>query len=141
GLSFIQSILFSFMINSGGFAHLLTASGGGEAADSLEKIKDQLVGTPSYEFLLGGFERIFAFVLQLGLSMLVLYAVKTRRLVFLVYAILIHAVVDFLAVMSGYWKINAFVTEGFLCIIAILSVVYLTVTYKREKEQTNPISE
>ena len=54
-----------------------------------------LIQQPAYLYFLGSLERIMALVLQIAFTMLVLYAVKQKKYIFLVYAILFHAFVDF----------------------------------------------
>lgn len=125
GLAIGQSLIFAIMINAGVFEALVQSSGGGDAAAALTTIKEQLVGQPSVSFLMGGFERAFAFALQLALSVLVLYGVRRRSFTFLLYAILIHAVVDFLAVLAVKFNASVYVTEGLLSVVAILSVLFV----------------
>lgn len=124
-LAVIQSIVSAFLINSGAFYQMITAAGGGHATTALQTVKHQLLNTSPYTYLLSGLERVFAFALQLALSLLVLYGVRNRRIVFLVLAILVHAEVDFLAFLAGEFKINVFITEGFLFVVAILAVIFI----------------
>ena len=67
---------------------------------------------PAYLYLLGSLERIMALVLQIAFTMLVVYAVKQKKYIFLVYAILFHALVDFFAALYQTKMINIFVAEG-----------------------------
>ncbi|HEX7065854.1 MAG TPA: YhfC family glutamic-type intramembrane protease [Bacillales bacterium] len=125
GLAIGQSLIFSFMINADVFETMVQSSGGGDAAVALTTVKEQLIGQPSVYFLMGGLERVFAFALQLALSVLVLYGVRSRKLIYLLYAVLIHAAVDFLAVLAGKFGVSVYVTEGLLCVVAILSGVFI----------------
>lgn len=129
-LASVQSIVFALLINSGGFQQMIQATGGGQAAASLQAIQHQLLHTPSYLFLMSGLERVFAFALQLALSLIVLYGVRQGKMVFLLWAIFIHAAVDFLAVLAGKFNINVLVTEGFLCLVAILAVIFVVKSRK-----------
>nr|WGD90442.1 YhfC family glutamic-type intramembrane protease [Bacillus subtilis] len=79
GLSSISLIVYAFAINSGTFEQLLV---NGDVKQALLPIQEQLLHTPSYEWMLGGIERISAIAVQIGLSLLVLYAVKSRRPLF-----------------------------------------------------------
>ncbi|SDN27503.1 Uncharacterized membrane protein YhfC [Fictibacillus solisalsi] len=118
-----QNILMANLINSGGFERLAGAPG--QDPNILMGIKDQLVNTSSYMFLLGGFERIAAFVLQIALSIIVLYAVKSKKPLYLLYAILIHAAIDFVAVLSKSLEWSVWIPEGMLLVIALLSIVFI----------------
>lgn len=123
GVGSIQYITFSFLINSGGFNQVLSTPNAPVAA--LTTFKNHLLHDPSYYYLLGSFERLFAFILQLALSVLVLYAVKKRKAIIFWLAVLIHFIVDFLATLTQSLKLNIFLTEGFLLVIAVLSIVFL----------------
>lgn len=119
-LGSVQTLVFALLINSGDFETLLGTGNG-----AISGLKDQLVNTSSFVFALSGFERIFAFVLQIALSLLVLYAVRHKRMIFLLYAVLIHTGVNFVAGLSQAFGLNIFLVEGFLCIVAILALVFI----------------
>jgi uncharacterized membrane protein YhfC len=123
GFGAIQALLFVGLINSGHFSEVLEQSG--DAAAQLKTAKDQLVGTHSYMVLLGVFERVSAFVLQLGLSMLVLLAVRKKRVVLLLGAIFAHAAIDFVAVLGQRLDFSPFLIEGLMLIVAILSIIFV----------------
>lgn len=95
GLSSISLIVYAFAINSGTFEQLLV---NGDVKQALLPIQER-AHTPSYEWMLGGIERISAIAVQIGLSLLVLYAVKSRRPLFLLYSILLHALFNVPAVL------------------------------------------
>ncbi|MFC0187218.1 YhfC family intramembrane metalloprotease [Fictibacillus aquaticus] len=119
----IQNISMSTMINSGSFDQVIKAANGDPAL--LENVREQLISAPSYMFLMGGFERIAAFVLQIALSILVLYAVKNRKAIYLFLAIFIHAAIDFVALLAKELEWSIFVPEGLLLIVAIAAFVFI----------------
>lgn len=122
GMAGVQSLVFAFLINSGSFDELTE----GGASSSLMAIKDQLVDGSWAFILAGSLERIFAFAVQLGLSLLVLYAIRSRKMMFVLYAILIHAAFDFIiVVMADVWNLNLFVIEGTIFAVAVLSVIFI----------------
>src|SRR5699024_4012781 len=88
-------------------------------------IKFILLSTPGYMFILGGVERIIVFPIQIALSLIVLYGVRNRKYIFLLYAIVFHAVVDFLPALSHNLNINIFWVEGYLLVMAIISVIFI----------------
>ncbi|MGE5495940.1 MAG: YhfC family intramembrane metalloprotease [Burkholderiales bacterium] len=86
-----------------------------------------LMGVPPYYFLLGGVERILAIAMHIGFTMIVLYAVKRRKILFYIIAVLAHGLVDAtIPFMQGFpgWAI-----EGVLALIAALAVI-LTIKIK-----------
>jgi len=134
GLSYISNITLSFMINGGNLgplANLIPASA-----------VSALTDTPSYMFLIGGIERVFAIALHIALSLLVLRGFQTgRRARFLILAIVLHGAANFGALAISFLGKNllpgnpqlgaTLFSEGFLLIVAILSVCYIV---KRAKE-------
>jgi uncharacterized membrane protein YhfC len=123
GFAGIQNFMMANLINSGGMEQM--SQMGGEQAAALIGVRDQLVGTSSEMFLLGGFERIMVFALQIALSLLVLYGVKNNKIQYLFYAILIHASINFVALLSQALGLHILITEGVLLIAAILSIVFI----------------
>ncbi|WP_239549281.1 YhfC family intramembrane metalloprotease [Scopulibacillus daqui] len=118
----IQFLTLSFLINSGQFNTLLNLHD--KSDSSLLMIKEHLINQPTF-FLLGGIERIFSFVIQLSLSLLVLYAIRNKKIRFLLYAILIHTSVDFFALISQKFQLSPFFVEGILFIMMIFSWIHI----------------
>ncbi|PFU31304.1 hypothetical protein COK80_07435 [Bacillus anthracis] len=107
------------MINSGGFERLLTTNN----ASILLALKEQLVNTSSYMYLIIEVERIFAFIIQIALSLLVLYGVKNyKKFLFVLYAIIIHASVDFVVIFSQSLGLNVHIIAGLPIVMAIVSI-------------------
>lgn len=120
-LTGINNIVFSFMINSGA-----AIESEGSAAGALAALKDTLINTPPYLFLFGGIERAFALVLHVALSIIVLYSVRTGRLIYLVYAIALHAAIDFFVIfLYQILQIHILVVEGMLFVVALLALGWL----------------
>ncbi|HYE08596.1 MAG TPA: YhfC family glutamic-type intramembrane protease, partial [Patescibacteria group bacterium] len=88
GLTILNYLIMSFMINSGVFESMIAANLPQGVA---EQIKSMLVDTPAINFLAGGFERIMTMIIQIAFSVIVLYSVKFKKPVYLLYAILLHA--------------------------------------------------
>ncbi|HWP96978.1 MAG TPA: YhfC family glutamic-type intramembrane protease [Syntrophomonadaceae bacterium] len=72
-------------------------------------------------YLLPGVERLLAMVIQIGLSLLVLYAVKNRKYIFLLYAILLHTLVDSPTQLTQ----NALLIEFYVFIMAAISLTFI----------------
>ncbi|MBG9768538.1 YhfC family intramembrane metalloprotease [Bacillus vallismortis] len=123
GLSSISLIVYAVAINSGTFEQLFIND---DIKQALLPIQEQLLHTPSYEWLLGGIERISAIAVQIGLSLLVLYAVKSRRPQFLLFSILFHALFNVPAVLYQKRIIeHAAVVEIIIALIAAVSVYWI----------------
>jgi uncharacterized membrane protein YhfC len=71
-------------------------------------------------------ERISAISVQIGLSLFVLYAVKSRRPLFLLYSILLHGLFNVPAVLYQKGVIeHAAAVELIVAVIAAASVVWI----------------
>ncbi|UFT99131.1 YhfC family intramembrane metalloprotease [Radiobacillus kanasensis] len=123
GFASLQNIMTANLINTGKFDQMLEV--GGKQSEALMGVKQQLIQAPSEVFLLTGFERITVFILQIALSLLVLYAVRHKNLLYLFYAILIHGSVNFIVLISKVLEVHFLITEGVLLIAAVLSIVYM----------------
>ncbi|RVU98491.1 YhfC family intramembrane metalloprotease [Coriobacteriales bacterium OH1046] len=124
GISMINNLAYSFMINSGNAAALTGSLPAGQLAQ-VEAAIQGLITAPSYQFLLGGVERIFAVMLQLSLSVLVWFAAKHRgRRHLYPLAILIHLAVDAVAVVLSGSGMPAILVEAVVGVMAILVAVY-----------------
>jgi uncharacterized membrane protein YhfC len=105
----VQTFVFAIMYNAGRWEELTA----GLPPVAAEQLKNQLLSTPLSMYLAGGIERVFAVLLHIALSLVVLYAVRTGKLQYLLYAILLHALPDFLAalyqkqVITSIWSIEA----------------------------------
>lgn len=91
----------------------------------------EMLGTPASYFLLGGVERVLAVAMHIGFTMLVFYAVKHRKPLYLLAAIGAHTLVDAVTpllkmagVSLGVWE-----TEGVLAVLAAL-LVLITIRFK-----------
>ncbi|MGR4029366.1 YhfC family intramembrane metalloprotease, partial [Bacillus sp. ZZQ-131] len=122
---------FANSINDGSFAQLI------EQKPELSILQDMLIQQPAYLYFLGSVERIMALVLQIAFTMLVLYAVKQKKYIFLVYAILFHAFVDFFAALYQTKTINIFVAEG----ITLLCTIGAVVLIRKMKEKLMSVPE
>ena len=122
GMSYINNIVYSFLINSGSLDILLK---GKVSPEVIKSIKSALIETPASAFLLAGFERVFTMAIQIALSLLVLVAVKRKRLYYLAFAILLHTIIDAPAAYMALVKVNIFAIEFVVLLWAVLSLVYI----------------
>ncbi|MCJ7841573.1 YhfC family intramembrane metalloprotease [Lederbergia sp. NSJ-179] len=128
GISSIGTLVMAIMINNGSFDSILSVD------PSLQIVKDQLTGSAALVWL-GGIERISAIAIQLGLSILVMYGVKNRKIIFYFLAILIHAIIDFPPALYQTGMIeNIFVVEIIIAIIAVIAIVWIVKSRRLFKE-------
>ena len=121
GITYINNIVISLMINTGQFEKLI---GSGLDAATAAFIKNQLINTPPIYFLIGGLERFFTLFIQVGLSLVVLYGVVTRKIRYLIYAILLHTLVNAPAVILLEWGVNIWWVEIFVLVLTVLAVFW-----------------
>lgn len=121
GLPLINYILMSFMINSGVFDTMIAAQLPPETANL---IKSALVDAPAINSLAGGFERIMTMMIQIGFSVMVLFSVKFKNPLYLVLAVLLHAVVDSPVVILGNMGLNVWIIEVFVVLCAAAALIY-----------------
>lgn len=118
----INNVIYSIMINTGVYdstiaPHLPEATA--------QMIKNQLVNTASFTFAVGGIERVFAIIIQIGFSLLVLYGVKKRAFKYVILAIILHAVVDSPVVILMSKGVNIWLIEGYVLLWAIASMYFI----------------
>lgn len=94
-------------------------------ADQLALAKQQVAAywsAPAFSALAGVIERVFAICLHVSLSAMVLYSVAARKSLWYWIALLWHAFVDGVAVVLGGLHVSVLGQEGFVGLIAILSL-------------------
>jgi uncharacterized membrane protein YhfC len=138
GLASIGNLVSSVMLNAG----MLKSSASAMTEQQLDAFNNgmnALVNTQSYIFLITGVERIVALSLQIALSLFVFKAVKEKKWIYFVYAILIHASIDMVAVLfqRGIFK-NIFLMEGIILLATVLvAIVAFKINRKKHvQEQT-----
>ena len=122
GMTYINNIIISLMINAGTFENLI---GPGLDAATAEMVKNQLINTPPFYFIVGGLERFFTLFIQIGLSLVVLYGVMKRKISYLFYAILLHTLVNAPAVILLERGVSIWWVELFVLLLAVIAVVWI----------------
>lgn len=117
------NIAYAVLINSGTFESTLGAQ---IPADQVAAIKDTILNQGISFYLLSAVERFFAAFLQIAFSLWVLIGVVKKKFSYVIYALLIHAAIDFPLVFAqtGYFT-NMWVIEGYLAIIFLVSLVLI----------------
>jgi uncharacterized membrane protein YhfC len=110
------------MINNGAFDRVIAPQLGSELA---ALIKTQLIETSPFLFLAGGLERLFAIIIQIALSLIVLYAVVKRRFSFVIYAILLHTLVNGPPVILLHQGLSIWAAEFYVLILAAIALFFI----------------
>ena len=133
GVSMISAIVVSFVINSGNI-ETLTGKLEGDAFVAMLTQMGALITSPSYMFLISGFERLFAVFIQISLSVIVFYSVYNKKLQLFFFAILLHAIIDIpaAAFQVGLIK-NIYVVEGIVLLSAAGVTILAWLIHKKEK--------
>ena len=129
GATAAQNIYLSLMMRAGSLP------------EAFEQFRSSLADTAPYIFLISGVERMFAMSLQVALSLLVLYGVREKKFRYVIYAVLIHAAVDFPAALYQKGVISSILAiEGGLLIVAAASL-YFIVRSRKAFNSKNEIAE
>lgn len=104
GMTYVSNLLYSVMINSGAIEGMIEETAGmGVDVEAVYALVDTLVNSPSYLYLLAGFERILTMTVHVAMTLLVFYFMwKEETWKGLGICVLYHAVVDTMSgVISG----------------------------------------
>lgn len=122
GLAGINNLIYSLFINKGTFDTLVGAK---LPAGTGEQLKNTLINTNWPMFFISGIERCFALTIQIGLSILVIYAVRNRKYIYYLLAILIHALIDFPAALVQKGILSIWAVEGMIFVVFIIGIYWI----------------
>ena len=109
--------------------------GSGALSQDILDTLEPLSSSPAIYNLIAGIERMIAITLQIALSVIVFVGVKNKgknHLIFI--AILIHAFVDFMAVILMEFT-NVYLTETVILILTLVTVFFAYRLYKEMKSK------
>ncbi len=139
-----QNLVCAVLINAGRFQALIDkAAGQGVDVSSLESLPVQLAALTPATSALGMLERVFAVGLHIGLSVLVFYAVKRKKLWLFPLAIVLHALFDLPAALYQIGALtNVYAVEGAFAAYAaaLLAVAYFAL-YRKDKPQEENVTD
>lgn len=124
GMSYLNNILYIFMINGGTFDALVAqAAQTGVDVSALWQIKDTLIQASPALFLLGVYERILAMTCHVAMSMIVCYGIHTHKpLKGALICLAIHTLIDLTAGINMLAGTLLTQTAAYVIIYAILTV-------------------
>ncbi|HET6871356.1 MAG TPA: YhfC family glutamic-type intramembrane protease, partial [Sporolactobacillaceae bacterium] len=114
----IYAIIFAHMINSGTMPDVSSQVSSAQLADIKHHFVSQGFGT----YFIAGIERIVAVIIQMFLSLVVLLAIRRDSFKYVLYAIGLHAVFDFVPAMYQATIIRSlWISEVILIIFGIIA--------------------
>ena len=137
-IGMVNQLLYSVMINTGQTESLL-APLDASSKEVLQQAFESLVNTPPYMFLLSPVERLAAIIAQISLSVLVWIAVtRAGKKLLYVLAILLHLLLDAVAVILSGLGISTWLIEVVIWIMA-LAFAFLAVKVWKTNRQGQSI--
>jgi len=124
GLTYVNNLALSFMINNGSAYDVLT--GQGLASDQANQLITTMAETSPSIFYLAGFERIFTIGFHMGLSMLMAYGItKNQTAKFFGLVLLCHTAMDFavIAAQNAGWSI--YLVEVFVAAVGLIAIYFV----------------
>ena len=122
--SMISNIMISLSINNGTINDILAGMDEASMSQYVQAIT-ALCATPSWYFILSLVERIFAFIAQLTMSLLVFRAIKEKNYLYLLISFLFHLLLDAISVIAQYFIANLVVVE-LIVALSVIIMVYVS---------------
>ena len=132
-MTMTNNLVISALINLGAL-DIILKNVPPEAMSQLEQVITQLTLVPSYQFLIGSFERVFAVLIHLSLSVIVWCSVKYRKNYLYAAAVLMHAAVDCLTVVVQSYSGSILITELCVAVCAVLIVVASNMVFRKNND-------
>jgi uncharacterized membrane protein YhfC len=127
GITLLSDLIVAVLINSGRAPAQLS-----------ESTISALVNVVPSTFLIIGVERVLAFAIQIGLSLVILYGIRAWKPAFFFLAIALHTLLDFGGILlSG----NLLAAETFIAIVAIASLVWIFKSKKLFERHNTPVAQ
>ena len=120
----LNSLIYTFMINTGTYDALIKTQPKA-TADLLLQARDTLLTEASWMFALTGVERLCAICFQIALSVLVLYAIYSKRYMLIGLAVFLHAAIDFPAVLYQRGLLPLWLIEAYCVVLAVPALIFI----------------
>lgn len=131
-IGMINNLIYSILINLGQ-TQVLLAPLDEAARGTLQAAFDTLIATPSWHFLLSPMERIGAIAAQISLSVIVWFAAagKKCRIPLFLLAVILHGVLDAVAVIASKIGIPVLVIELLIWGMAVIYIFLAKQVWKK----------
>lgn len=122
----LQNLMIAVVLNDYGSVEAYASqAGSAEASASITSLLNTLIETPTSSYILSGVERMAALVLQIALSVLIYKAVVRKKYMYILLAIVLHALIDIIAAFYQTGLItNLLLLEAIVVIYAIAVAVF-----------------
>ena len=130
GLSYISNLITAMMINAGMLETILAGVPEGIREATREQLS-LLWTLPAHTFALAGCERVSAFILHICLSYIVYRAVKDKKPLYYLIAVVIHAAVDAVTVLLG----SVLPDYCLEIVLAVMVIILAVVTLKKYRAE------
>ncbi|CEO05754.1 Predicted membrane protein [[Clostridium] sordellii] len=122
GASLFSTLICSLIINSGG--------------NLPSGIYNQITALGGMEVILSGIERISAMIIHIGLSLIVLYGIRAKKLIYLGIAILIHTIVNApLVILPAVFNVGILGIELYILMCALVLLLFIFKSKKLYKKE------
>lgn len=132
GVTMVSNLIVAAMINSGSIYSMFATMSDAEKEIAIKQISP-LWTTPSGDFFLAGAERIIAIALQICLSYLVYRAVRGKKPILLITAIILHALCDGITVIVARLY-STYIAEAVILAMVVILVVLTVFMYRKESD-------
>ena len=133
GLTYVNNLVLSFMINSGSAYDVLI--GQGLASDQANQLITTMTQTSPAIFYLAGFERVFTIGFQIGLSILLAYGItRNQTAKFFGAVLLFHTAVDFMIIAAQHAGWSLYVVEILVAVVGVIAVTFVVRAKSRFSE-------
>lgn len=117
GLQIFNDMMASVTINEG-------LHEGNSVVDYVAENQDRLVNTPYLEFLLPGINAVAAIIMQIALCLIVVYALRQKKMVFVWLAVVMQTVIwSLFGILQQVW--GSWVSTGLFVAGAVGAVVWI----------------
>lgn len=105
GLTYINNLLFSIMINAGewqGLLETIKAAGDNSVYEAYASVEAALIETPWYLYLAAGYERILTVIAHIAMTLIVFYFVSRKKdILGIVICVGFHTAIDFFVPLAN----------------------------------------
>ncbi|KZZ84054.1 YhfC family intramembrane metalloprotease [Bacillus sp. SJS] len=129
-LGSIQMISLAILQNSGKLEETIAAQN--LPPKVLNQLTSALTELTFPLAFMGGLERAAAFFIQIALSLIVLYAVKNKKYIYVLAAILLHALIDFFPALYQAGAMNLYAVEIIIYVIGIGAFLIIRSSFLRD---------
>lgn len=127
-INFVIYALFALQLNQGGLDAFMEQFAGStsEVIESMKNLADIIMNESSWTFLLSGYERVMTMIIHIGLSLLMMQGLVTKKVMkFSLITIGLHFLLDFGVQILPYYGVDIILVEGFVTLFAIGLIVYI----------------